>query len=121
MPRTSSAASRSRLRSASSAEAICDSTMVAIRSNDSRRLASSVSNVMRVMGLAEAAGDVVLSPLVAGPVEELGGGGELDELAVSLLGVHEHEGGEVGHSRSLLHVVGDDHDGVLLGQLNHEV
>src|SRR5579864_6496713 len=93
--RTFSAAAPSRRRSASSAASICDSTSVPIRTSDSRRLASSRSNVSLGMGpLAEPSRDVGLSPLVVRLVEEVGGRRELDELAVAVLRVHEHEGGE---------------------------
>src|SRR5579864_2029837 len=91
--RTFSAAPPSRLRSASRAASICDSTSVPILTSDSRRLASSLSNVSRGM-LAEASGDVGLCPLVLRLVEEVGGRRELDQLAVAAVRVHEHEGRE---------------------------
>src|ERR1700719_1720138 len=116
-----SAAAPSRPRSASSAASIWDSTSVPIRTNDSRRLASSLSNVRRGNALAEPAGDVGLCPLVLRLVEQVGRRSELDELAVTTLGVHEHEGGEVRDARCLLHVVGHDDDGVVLRELGHQV
>src|SRR6266853_1575596 len=110
--RTFSAALPSRRRSASSAASIWDSTSVPIRTNDSRRLASSLSNVRRGTALAEPSCDVRLCPLVLRLVEEVGRRGELDELAISTFRVHQHEGGEVRDACSLLHVVGDDDDRV---------
>src|ERR1700738_2177292 len=99
----------SRRRSASRAASICDSTSVPIRTNDSRRLASSLSNVSRgTQGLAEPARDVGLSPWVLRLVEEVGRRRELDQLAVPPVGIHEHERGEVRDARGLLHVVGHD-------------
>src|SRR5262245_21678442 len=61
--------------------------------------------------LAEAAGDVVLRAAIARSGEHLARGVELDQLA------EIHEGGEVGDARRLLHVVGDDHDRVVLLEL----
>src|SRR6202165_2904613 len=120
--RTFSASPPSRRRNAWSAASICDSTSVPIRTNDSRRLASSLSNVIRGTDqLAEAAGDVGLCPRVLRLVEEVGCRRELDELAVAPVGVHQHEGGEVRDARGLLHVVGDDDDRVVLHQLGHQV
>src|ERR1700730_5098823 len=119
--RTFSAAAPSRRRSASRAASIWDSTSVPIRTNDSRRLASSFSNVSRGTLLAEPSGDVGLCPAVLRLVEQVTRGRELDEVAVAVLWIHEHERGEVGHARSLLHVVGDDDDRVLMGQLDDEV
>src|ERR1700680_3026353 len=92
--RTFSAAAPSRRRSASSAASICDSTSVPIRTSDSRRLASSLSNVRRGIVLSEPACDVGLCPLILRLVEEVGRRGELDQLSVPALGIHEHEGGE---------------------------
>src|SRR5579864_6708818 len=117
--RTFSAASLSRRRSASSAPSICDSTSVPMRTSDSRRLASSLSNVRRgiqmVSSLTEATGDICLGPLVARLVEQVGGGRELDQLTVAVLGVHQHESREVRHAGSLLHVVRHDHDREITG------
>src|SRR4029077_6831902 len=72
-------------------------------------------------GLAEPSGDVRLCPAVLRLVEEVARGRELDQLAIATLRVHEHERGEVGHTRGLLHVVRDDDDRVVVGQLDHEV
>src|SRR5260370_27836552 len=119
--RPCSAAGPSRRRSASSEASICASTTVPMRTTDSRRLASSLSNVRRGNWLAEASGDVGLSCRVARRVEQVRGGGALDQLALPPLWVHEHESGEVRDPRRLLHVVGDDHDRVVGRQLDHEV
>src|SRR3954466_4358967 len=61
--------------------------------------------------LAEAAGDVVLRASIARRGEHLAGVVELDQFA------EIHEGGEIGDARRLLHVVGDDHDRVVVLQL----
>src|SRR3954452_23064903 len=61
--------------------------------------------------LAEPAGDVILRAPVGRRREDLAGVVELDQLA------EIHEGGLVGDARRLLHVVGDDSDRVILGQL----
>src|SRR5713226_4970418 len=119
--RTFSAAGPSRLRSASSEASICDSTSVPIRTRDSRRLESSFSNVNRGNGLPESPCDVSLCPGVARGVEQIRGRGELDELTVPALGIHEHERGEIGDARRLLHVVGHDDNRVLARQLDHQV
>src|SRR5689334_17647481 len=54
--------------------------------------------------LPELPRDVLLCPRVVGLGEDGVGRADLDELAV------EHERRRVGHSRGLLHVVGDDDD-----------
>src|SRR4029077_2167640 len=111
---TFSAAPPSRRRRASSAASIWDSTNVPMRTSDSRRLASSFSNVSRGNRLlSEPAGDVSLGAAVLGLVEKVGGRRKLDQLAVTVVGVHEHEGGEVRNPRRLLHVVRDDDDRVV--------
>src|SRR3954452_18322048 len=56
---------------------------------------------------AEATGDVILGFLALGTDEDLVGAAELDQLA------EVHVGSIVGHPRRLLHVVGDDRDGVI--------
>src|SRR5690606_11247050 len=56
---------------------------------------------------AEAPGDVVLGLPLRGIGEDRLGGVVLDQVA------QVHEGGVVGHTRGLLHVVGDDDDGVV--------
>ncbi|CEE65186.1 hypothetical protein XAC2852_300002 [Xanthomonas citri pv. citri] len=63
----------------------------------------------------EAAGDVVLG-LLLGRLRKNGFGAVmLDQIA------QVHEGGVVGHARGLLHVVGDDHDGVVALELFHQL
>src|SRR5258708_5638808 len=109
LPRTRSARSGSRLRSAFRASAVWDSSMDAIRSRDSLRDWSSRSKV----SLAKSARDVALCALILRPVEEVRGWSEFDQLPVAVLAVHEHEGCEIGDAGRLLHVVGDDHDGVV--------
>src|SRR5215470_18502041 len=66
---------------------------------------------LRLLASAEAAGDVVLGPPVRGRGEHLARGVELDHLA------EIHEGGVVRDPRRLLHVVGDDGDGVIVLEL----
>src|SRR5260370_18201177 len=61
--------------------------------------------------IAEGARDVVLRASIARRGEHLAGRVELDQLP------EIHEGGEVGDARRLLHVVGDDHDRVVLFEL----
>src|SRR5262245_13164554 len=56
--------------------------------------------------LPESPGDVVLGTLVPGIGEERPGGSELDQLA------QEEKARVIAHPGRLLHVVGDDHDGV---------
>src|ERR1700733_8187590 len=76
----------------------------------------SLSNALAVCSeamiylLAEAAGNVVLGASIARRGEYLVGFVEFDQFA------QIHEGGLVGDARRLLHVVGDDGDGVILGQ-----
>src|SRR4030081_1300679 len=119
---TFSSAPPSRRRRASRAASICDSTSVPMRTSDSRRLASSFSKVSRgKLSLPEPAGDVSLGAAVPRLVEQIRRGCELDQLAVSVVGVHEHEGCEVRHAGRLLHGVGDDDNRVLTCQLDHEV
>src|SRR5438034_10054240 len=126
--RTRSAAARSNERSAVSASSICDSTRPAIRRSDSLSSSSSLRNASRVtcatvpvVPLAESSGDVVLSSLVLRPLEELDRGSELDQLAVAVRGVHQHERRVVRHPRRLLHVVGDDDDRVVLCETADQV
>src|SRR5215469_13714030 len=125
--RTRSAPPRSNWRSAVSASSICDSTSPAIRRIDSRNASSSLVNASLVTWetvawvSAEPSSDVVLCALVLRPLEELHGRRELDDLAVAVLRVHQHEGGVVGDPARLLHVVRDDHDRVVLGQATHQV
>src|SRR5438552_3837455 len=61
--------------------------------------------------LAKPAGNVVLGPSIARRGKDPVGVVELDQFA------QIHERGLVGDARGLLHVVGDDRDGVVLGQL----
>src|SRR6266545_6119396 len=80
--------------------------------------ASSSSWKCRVMGpsaLAEPAGDVVLGLLLARIGEQLARHTELHQLA------QEHESRVVRYARRLLHVVGDDDDGVARLQLEHQL
>src|SRR5215212_4460992 len=63
--------------------------------------------------LAELAADVLLGALVARVREDRLGRRVLGELSI------QHEGRPVRHARRLLHVVGDDHDRVLLLELEH--
>src|SRR5512138_2984286 len=55
---------------------------------------------------AHAAGDVGFGEVLLGAGEDAVGGAELDQLA------EPEEAGKVGDAGGLLHVVGDDHDGV---------
>src|SRR3954454_1029553 len=72
-------------------------------------------------GSAEASGDVGLGGLLLGVAEDLAGGVHLDE-PTGFAGAGEvEEGGVLGDTRGLLHVVGDDHDRVLAAQLVDEV
>src|SRR5438105_4831750 len=67
------------------------------------------------MRLAEAATDVVLGSAVVRVGEHLLRGPELDHLS------GQEEGGPVRNTRRLLHVMGDDDDGVALLQPAHEL
>ena len=60
------------------------------------------------MALAVTTGDVVFCLLLGRVGEQRVGVAELDQLA------HVHERGVVGNARRLLHVVGDDGDGVII-------
>src|SRR6202162_3275025 len=77
----------------------------------------SLSNALAVcseamsVSSAEPAGDVVLGAAIARRGEDLVGFVEFDQLA------EIHEGGLVGDARRLLHVMGDDSDGVVLRKL----
>src|SRR6266545_4356374 len=80
--------------------------------------ASSSSWKCRVMGpsaLAEPAGDVVLGLLLVGIGEQLASRTELHQFA------QEHEARVVGHPGGLLHVVGDNDNGVARLQLEHQL
>src|SRR5215470_8375573 len=137
--RTRSAPARSNARRAVKASSIWDSTRPAMRSSDSRRSSSSrvkacrtfctlvlwaaIVDESRTSGgrLSKSPCDVILGSFVFRPPEEVDGGSELHQLAVAVIGVHQHEGRVVGYSRGLLHVVGHDHDRVALGQAVHQV
>src|SRR5215469_1420688 len=127
--RTLSAPARSKERRAVRASSIWDSTRPAIRSSDSRRSSSSLVKACRTLctlepeptavdesrtsgRLSKSPCDVVLGSLVPGPPEQVDRGSELHQLAVSVLGVHQHERRVIGYSRGLLHVVSHDHDRV---------
>ena len=60
--------------------------------------------------LTEPAGDILLGALVVGRGENLFRRAEFHQLA------QIHEGGVVGRARGLLHIVGHDDDGVIVGQ-----
>src|SRR5262245_42022266 len=70
----------------------------------------SIRSVSSRASLAEAAGDVVLRALLLGVGKNLGRFVELDKLT------EIHEGGEVGSTRCLLHVMGNDGNGVVAFQ-----
>src|SRR5215471_19753176 len=61
--------------------------------------------------LSEAAGDVVLRALIPRRREHVAGRVEFDELA------EKHKRGEFRNARCLLHIMGDDYDRVVVGQL----
>src|SRR6201747_1820167 len=61
-----------------------------------------------VFSSAETAGDVILGAAIGRRRKDLVGLVEFDQLA------EIHEGGLVGDTRGLLHIVGDDGDGVVL-------
>src|SRR3954453_14466851 len=119
------ARSASRRASASTASAICFSASPPIsatirvsswRSTSKAFAVCSGITIYFVLAganrdLAEAAGDVVLRASIARRGEHLARVVELDQLA------EIHEGGEIGDARRLLHVVGDDHDRVVLFEL----
>ena len=58
-------------------------------------------------GLGEHAGEVIIQPLILGPLENLVGLVVLDHIA------HVEERRAVGHARRLLHVVRHDDDGAV--------
>src|SRR5665648_547789 len=132
---TRSARSKSHSERASSAFSIASSTSPAIRTRSWSRRSNSFRNCSRISSpqllsarcarLAEAAGDVVFGPLVFGPGENQPRFTMLhqDSPAAGSLLVHlgVEEGGALRNPRGLLHVVGDDDDGVLLLQLLHQI
>src|ERR1700716_1677864 len=83
------------------------------RVNSCRSLSNALAVCSEAMCLssAEPAGDVVLGTSIARRREDLAGLVEFDQLT------EIHEGGLVRDPRGLLHVVGDDGDGVVLRQL----
>src|SRR5579864_2647100 len=127
---TCSARSRSKLLSASIALTICDSTRPPISSTFDETRFRSASNWLErclsdmscslcslrcaVSGLAEAAGDVVFRFLADRLDEDLFGVAEFDQFA------KVHIGSVVRTARRLLHVVGDDHHGVVAFQLGDQ-
>src|SRR5689334_14422551 len=117
---TRRASSTSWLASAPTAPAICFSTTRPISEILRTRLCSSWSKALTVCSVmafpsTEAAGDVVLRARVARRHEDLAGLIELDQLA------EIHEGGVIGDARRLLHVVGDEHDRVLVLELRDQL
>src|SRR5216684_442221 len=82
------------------------------RVNSCRSLSNALAVCSEAMFVssAEPAGNVVLGTPIARRREDLAGLVEFDQLA------EIHEGGLVRDPRGLLHVVGDDGDGVVLGQ-----
>src|SRR5713101_3206255 len=113
----------SRSTSARIESAMACSTMLPMRTTPDFSSASSWSKRVRVVAttvvLPEAAGNVILGPAVFRAIEDVVGRAELDHLAGPLL-VHQHEGGEVGGTARLLHVVRHDHDRIPLFQFLHE-
>ena len=74
------------------------------------------------MCLAELAPDILLSQLFARRFEYLGCFPHLDQVTRSpaVRDVDPKKCGKIGDARCLLHVVGDEHDRVLVLQLLHE-
>src|SRR4051794_15751896 len=128
---SSSAATRSPSRNACVPRAIASVTIPAIRTTSSRMASSSwwkfflISTAMLPRSLAEPSGDVVLGPDVARVGEHRLGAVTFDQHAgtgvTDLVHLGGEEGGHIAHPGGLLHVVGDDHDRVLLLDLGHEV
>src|SRR5258706_8788496 len=107
----------SRRISASSDRTIMRSASPPISATSRVNSCRSPSNALAVcseamlLSSAEPAGDVVLGAPIARRREYLVGLVEFDQFT------EIHEGSLVGDARGLLHVVGDDRDGVVLGQL----
>src|SRR5437879_9207176 len=103
--------------------AMACSTMLPMRTTPDFSSASSWSKRVRVVAtipvLPEAAGDVILGPAVFRTIEDIVGRAVLDHLARPRL-IHQHEGGEVGGTSRLLHVVRHDHDRIPLLEFLHE-
>src|SRR6202161_3296566 len=106
----------SRRISASTDSTIMRSARPPISATSRLNSCRSLSNALAVCSEAmipsstEPAGDVILRASIARRREYLVGVVEFDQLA------EIHEGGLVGDPRGLLHVVGDDRDGVILRQ-----
>src|SRR3990170_4202668 len=100
------------------------STIPAITSISSCIPESCCSKAVRVIVLSllsEAAGDVVFRPLVLGESEDVGRVPVFDQLPGAAFMGEQHERRVVRHAGRLLHVVRDDDDGELLGQLPDKV
>src|SRR5690606_24837288 len=82
----------------------------------------SLWNITRVISvpLAEPAADVILGPFVLWIRKQTFCLSELHQLTRHPL-VREHEGGVVGDSRCLLHIMRHDHDRVVLYEFPHQV
>src|SRR5260370_5807175 len=106
----------SRRTSASTESTIMRSARPPISATSRVSSCRSLSNALAVcseamfLSSAEPAGDVVLGASIARRGEYLVGLVELDQFT------EIHEGGLVGDARGLLHVMGDDGDGVVLRQ-----
>src|SRR5438034_1597001 len=74
----------------------------------------SITPLLRSGSLPKPSPDVIVRPAVAGGFEHLLGGADLDEFAV------EEEAGPLRDAGGLVHVVGDEDDGVALAELHHE-
>src|SRR6185437_600179 len=122
-PSISRSAATTRLPSATSRRTSASTDSTIMRSarppiSATRRVNScrSLSNALAVCSEAmipsssEPAGDVILRASIARRREDLVGVVEFDQLT------EIHEGGLVGNARGLLHVVGDDRNGVVVRQ-----
>src|SRR3990172_4902300 len=115
------ASSTSRFFRASMERSMAASAMVARTSMSSCISVSWRSNAVLVMGvLPEPPGDVVFSALVLRVREHLSGGSVLYQDAAAVF-VHHHHHRVVRHARGLLHVVRDDDDREVTGEVSHEV
>src|SRR5829696_334810 len=121
------ASSTSRCWTVSSARSSASTTMSRPPSACCSSFASSSWKCVRAVSgtlLPDLPGHVRLGTGVAWVGEDLLGVVELDDTPRAVLLVVQldgEEGGLVGHPRRLLHVVRDDHDGVLLLELHHQV
>src|SRR4051794_37050417 len=115
--RASIARSREDTTMSSPPSACCSS-----RASSSWKWTRGVSGLIRSAHLA---GDVGLRALVVGVGEDLLGLVVLHDVAGPVLSALVQDDGEEGrpvrHAGGLLHVVGDDHDRVLVLELDHEV